>query len=107
CWKWGHTTSTCHCLAIQCPICSGPHTQANHHSITGCCHSNPKATPPIPPTLADVPCLHVRPCINCGNPHAANDQCCPYWCHRFNWAWIKDWSIWDASVRKGVPPPPS
>ncbi|KAF9439734.1 hypothetical protein P691DRAFT_649116, partial [Macrolepiota fuliginosa MF-IS2] len=50
CWKWGHTMGMCHCPAIWCPICSGPHMGANHCSITGCCCSNPKASPPIPPT---------------------------------------------------------
>ncbi|KAF9442630.1 hypothetical protein P691DRAFT_627378, partial [Macrolepiota fuliginosa MF-IS2] len=90
CWKWGHTTGTCRRPAIRCPICSGPHTGANHRSIAGCCRGNPKASPPIPPTPADAPCSHVRPCINCGNPHAANDKRCPYWRHRFNRTWIKD-----------------
>ncbi|KAF9441440.1 Gag-like protein, partial [Macrolepiota fuliginosa MF-IS2] len=107
CWKWGHTTSTCCHPAIQCPICSGPHLEANHHLIARCCYGNPKATPPIPPTLADAPCLHVHACINCGNPHAANNWCCPYWCHQFNWTWIKDQSIRDALAHKGVPPPPT
>ncbi|KAF9439837.1 hypothetical protein P691DRAFT_627336, partial [Macrolepiota fuliginosa MF-IS2] len=90
CWKWGHTTGTCRHPAIRCPTCSGLHTQANHRSIAGCCRGNPKASPPIPPTPADAPCSHVRPCINCSNPHAANDRRCPYWRHHFNRAWIKD-----------------
>ncbi|KAF9439944.1 hypothetical protein P691DRAFT_784181 [Macrolepiota fuliginosa MF-IS2] len=79
---------------------------ANHQLITGCCHSNPKASPPIPPTPADKPCPHVHTCINCGIPHAAMDWHCPYWHHHFNQAWIKDWAIWDTSTRKGVPIPP-
>ncbi|KAF9448118.1 hypothetical protein P691DRAFT_760215 [Macrolepiota fuliginosa MF-IS2] len=33
------------------------------------------------------------------------DWHCPYWRHHFNQAWIKDQAIWDASARKGVPPP--
>ncbi|KAF9442877.1 hypothetical protein P691DRAFT_639524, partial [Macrolepiota fuliginosa MF-IS2] len=88
CWKWGHTMGMCHRPAICCPICSGPHSEANHHSIARCCCGNPKATPPIPPTPADTPCLHVHACINCSNPHAANNQRCPYWCHQFNQTWI-------------------
>ncbi|KAF9439852.1 hypothetical protein P691DRAFT_626615, partial [Macrolepiota fuliginosa MF-IS2] len=89
CWKWGHTMGMCCCPAVHCPICSGPHMEANHCLITRCCCRNPKATPPIPPTPTDVPCLHVHACINCGNPHAANNWHCPYWRHQFNWTWIK------------------
>ncbi|KAF9441500.1 hypothetical protein P691DRAFT_683705, partial [Macrolepiota fuliginosa MF-IS2] len=81
CWKWGHMMGMCCHPAGHCPICSGPHIEANHHSITRCCHSNPKATPPIPPTPADAPCSHIHACINCGNPHAANNWHCPYWHH--------------------------
>ncbi|KAF9439977.1 hypothetical protein P691DRAFT_784047 [Macrolepiota fuliginosa MF-IS2] len=55
----------------------------------------------------DVPCSHVHACINCGNPHAANNQCCPYRHHQFNWTWIKDWSIQDTLACKGIPPPPT
>ncbi|KAF9440825.1 hypothetical protein P691DRAFT_686323, partial [Macrolepiota fuliginosa MF-IS2] len=81
CWKWGHMTGTCCHPVICCPICSGPHSETNHHSIAECCRGNPKAMPPIPPTPADAPCSHVCTCINCSNPHAANNQHCPYWCH--------------------------
>ncbi|KAF9441597.1 hypothetical protein P691DRAFT_766093 [Macrolepiota fuliginosa MF-IS2] len=54
-----------------------------------------------------MPCTHVHLCINCGNKHAADDHCCPYWQHRFNRSWIQDRAIRDASAHKGVPPPPS
>ncbi|KAF9439965.1 hypothetical protein P691DRAFT_627272, partial [Macrolepiota fuliginosa MF-IS2] len=107
CWHWGHNTEVCCHPAIHCPICTSPHSKASHHQLTGCCQGNPKVTPPIPPTLVDVPCMHVRSCINCGNKHTADDHCCPYWQHHFNRSWIKDWAIRDASARKGVPPPPS
>ncbi|KAF9439878.1 hypothetical protein P691DRAFT_631877, partial [Macrolepiota fuliginosa MF-IS2] len=83
CWQWGHVMDVCHCLVIHCPICSGLHMQANHHSITRCCHGNPKASTPVPPTPTDMPCPHIRACINCGNQYAANDWCCPYWHHHF------------------------
>ncbi|KAF9449464.1 hypothetical protein P691DRAFT_759062 [Macrolepiota fuliginosa MF-IS2] len=72
-----------------------------------CCYSNPKASPPIPPTAADMPCMHVCACLNCSAKHAADDHHCPYWWHHFNRSWIWDWAIQDTSACKGVPPPPS
>ncbi|KAF9440660.1 hypothetical protein P691DRAFT_781684 [Macrolepiota fuliginosa MF-IS2] len=44
---------------IHCPICMGPHLEANHCSIVGCCCSNPKASPPIPPTPTGKPLLNM------------------------------------------------
>ncbi|KAF9439884.1 hypothetical protein P691DRAFT_634185, partial [Macrolepiota fuliginosa MF-IS2] len=35
CWKWGHTTDTCRCPVTCCPICAGPHVEANHQSLAG------------------------------------------------------------------------
>ncbi|KAF9441710.1 hypothetical protein P691DRAFT_644938, partial [Macrolepiota fuliginosa MF-IS2] len=87
CWHWGHTTEVCCCPVICYPICAGPHSKASHCQLTGCCCSNPKAKPPIPPTPADVSCPHVCACLNCSAKHAANDHCCPYWWHHFNWSW--------------------
>ncbi|KAF9442529.1 hypothetical protein P691DRAFT_789322 [Macrolepiota fuliginosa MF-IS2] len=51
-------------------------------------------------------CPHIHTCLNCSAKHAADNHCCPYWWHHFNWSWIQDWSIWDASACKGIPPPP-
>ncbi|KAF9440606.1 hypothetical protein P691DRAFT_767528 [Macrolepiota fuliginosa MF-IS2] len=53
-----------------------------------------------------MPCTHIHSCINCGNKHATDDHCCPYWWHHFNRSWIWDQAIWDASACKGIPPPP-
>jgi hypothetical protein len=30
CLKWGHHYSQCRTLAVWCPLCTGPHTEANH-----------------------------------------------------------------------------
>ncbi|KAF9441117.1 hypothetical protein P691DRAFT_617809, partial [Macrolepiota fuliginosa MF-IS2] len=90
CWHWGHNTEVCHCPAICCPICTGPHSKASHCQLVGCCRGNPKVSPPIPPTPADMPCTHICSCINCGNKHAADDHHCPYWWHHFNRSWIRD-----------------
>ncbi|KAF9439702.1 hypothetical protein P691DRAFT_619719, partial [Macrolepiota fuliginosa MF-IS2] len=89
CWHWGHNTEVCCCLAAHCPICTGPHMKASHHQLMGCCQGNPKVTPPIPPTPADMPCMHVCACINCGNKHATDNHHCPYWQHCFNRSWIQ------------------
>ncbi|KAF9441252.1 hypothetical protein P691DRAFT_640579, partial [Macrolepiota fuliginosa MF-IS2] len=72
CWKWGHMTDACCCPATCCPICAGPHTEANHQSLAG------------------EPCIHACPCLNCGNQHVANDWHCPYWHYHFNWTWLKE-----------------
>ncbi|KAF9440144.1 hypothetical protein P691DRAFT_688606, partial [Macrolepiota fuliginosa MF-IS2] len=65
CWKWGHPSDICRCPAIHCPICAGPHHRDSHCSMSGCCKGNPKASPPISPTPADMACPHVCSCINC------------------------------------------
>ncbi|KAF9441042.1 hypothetical protein P691DRAFT_766842 [Macrolepiota fuliginosa MF-IS2] len=44
-----------HTVATRCPICAGPHVEANHQSLAGCCCSNPKASPPTLPTPAGKP----------------------------------------------------
>ncbi|KAF9440762.1 hypothetical protein P691DRAFT_630798, partial [Macrolepiota fuliginosa MF-IS2] len=88
CWKWGHPSNACRCPAIHCPICAGPHHRNLHCSMSGCCKGNLKASPPIPPTPADMACPHVCSCINCSAQHAVDDRRCPYWCHCFNCNWI-------------------
>ncbi|KAF9440434.1 hypothetical protein P691DRAFT_687693, partial [Macrolepiota fuliginosa MF-IS2] len=90
----------------------GPHCRDLHQSLSGCCKGNPKSTPPIPPTPADMACPNVCSCINCSAQHAVDDRCCSYWCHCFNHDWIKLQSTWDATARKAPtsiptgPPPP-
>ncbi|KAF9439625.1 hypothetical protein P691DRAFT_627609, partial [Macrolepiota fuliginosa MF-IS2] len=89
CWKWGHPSDACRRPAIHCPICAGPHHRDLHCTMSSCCKGNPKASPPIPPTPADMACPHVHSCINCSTQHAADNRCCPYWHHHFNCNWIK------------------
>jgi hypothetical protein len=77
CLKWGHHYSRCRALALRCPLCSGPHTQANH---TKC----------VAPTSVER-----RHCLNCASAkrgnhqHAATDRKCPFWQHRFDRDWHK------------------
>ncbi|KXN88565.1 hypothetical protein AN958_07051 [Leucoagaricus sp. SymC.cos] len=88
-WKWGHPTTACHMPAIKYPRCSGPHSEQHHRDYAGCCKGNAKATPPIPPTAAGIPCPHVPTCSNCGAKHTANDHRCKFWCHHFDADWFK------------------
>ncbi|KAF9439500.1 Gag-like protein [Macrolepiota fuliginosa MF-IS2] len=92
CWKWGHPSDACRCPAVRCPICVGPHHRDSHRSMSG--------LPSILPTPVDMACPHVCSCINCGAQHAADNRCCPYWCHHFNYNWIKLRSTQDATARK-------
>ncbi|KXN85881.1 hypothetical protein AN958_10779 [Leucoagaricus sp. SymC.cos] len=96
CWHWGHSTHACRSQAPRCPRCAGPHSEANHCSITGCCRGNPTANPPVPATMEGAPCPHTARCVNCSGEHSASDRKCPYWRHRFDREWLaqctnRDW----------------
>ncbi|KXN90281.1 hypothetical protein AN958_04437 [Leucoagaricus sp. SymC.cos] len=80
----GHSTRACKSQAPRCPQCAGPHSEANHHSLASCCHSNPTANPPVPATMEGAPCPHTTHCVNCSGDHSASDQRCPYWQHCFD-----------------------
>ncbi|KXN80846.1 hypothetical protein AN958_07171 [Leucoagaricus sp. SymC.cos] len=96
CWHWGHSTRTCRSQVPRCPCCAGPHSEANHRSIAGCCRGNPTANPPVPATMEGAPCPHTACCVNCSGGHSASDCKCPYWRHHFNREWLaqranRDW----------------
>ncbi|KXN87208.1 hypothetical protein AN958_09066, partial [Leucoagaricus sp. SymC.cos] len=102
CWCWGHSTCFCCLQAPCCPWCSGPHSEANHRLLTGCCRGNPLANPPVPATMEGAPCPHTAHCVNCGGDHSVSDQKCPYWWHRFDQDWLaqranRDWQGWMAN----------
>jgi hypothetical protein len=88
CWRWGHSTKACCSQAPRCPQCSGPHTEANHRSLAGCCQGNPSANPPQPATPEGAPCPHTAHCVNCEGKHSAANRQCPYWRHHFDRAWL-------------------
>jgi hypothetical protein len=73
CWRWDHSTKACHSQALCCPQYSGPHTEANHHSLAGCCQENPSANPPQPATPEGAQCPHTAHCVNCKGKHSAAD----------------------------------
>jgi hypothetical protein len=74
CWRWGHLTKACRSQAPCCLRCSGPHTEANHCQLTGCCQGNPSAKPPKPATPEGAPCPHAMRCVNCKGTHSASDR---------------------------------
>jgi hypothetical protein len=77
CLKWGHHYSRCRTLAVRCPLCTGPHTEANHSNC-------------VAPTSVER-----RRCLNCASAkkskhdHASTDRKCPFWQHRFDHDWHK------------------
>ncbi|KXN85624.1 hypothetical protein AN958_11077 [Leucoagaricus sp. SymC.cos] len=95
CWYWGHFTRSCQLQAPQCPQCSGPHSEANHCLLAGCCWGNLLANPPMLATMEGAPCPHTTHCVNCGRYHSTSDQKCPYWWHYFNWDWLACRANWD------------
>ncbi|KAF9441343.1 hypothetical protein P691DRAFT_766406 [Macrolepiota fuliginosa MF-IS2] len=115
CWKWGHPSDYAGAQPPTAPSAQVP--------IIGTCiipwqvvaKATPRHPPPIPPTPANVACPHVGSCVNCSAKHTADVRCCPYWCHHFNWDWIKSCATQDALAKKKAsqpvptpsgPPPP-
>jgi hypothetical protein len=72
-WHWGHSTKACCSQAPCCLRCSGPHTEANHCLLAGCCQGNPLVNPPQPTTPEGAPCPHTTHCVNCEGKHSAAD----------------------------------
>jgi hypothetical protein len=88
CWCWGHSTKACHSQAPRCPQCAGPHSEANHCELAGCCQGNPLAKPPQPATPLGAPCPHAARCVNCTGLHSASNRRCPFWHHCFDRNWL-------------------
>ncbi|KXN85786.1 hypothetical protein AN958_10840 [Leucoagaricus sp. SymC.cos] len=87
CWRWGHSSQTCHQKMPRCPLCSEPHYRDAHRAFAGCCKEN--ARQGVPPTPTGQPCPHPPHCLNCHQAHTADSRQCPFWCHRFDKDWIR------------------
>jgi hypothetical protein len=74
CWRWGHSMKACRAQAPRCPQCAGPHTEASHHSLAGCCKGNPLMKPPVPAIPEGAPCPHAARCVNCKGSHSMSDK---------------------------------
>ena len=98
CWRWGHPTHACRAQGAKCQKCGGPHRVENHRLLAWCCKANTKCNPPREATAAGVPCPHTFKCLNCRGDHAADDNKCPFWRHRFDRQWHANKA---AEVRSG------
>ena len=104
CWRFSHRSNTwiCPFKTVLCPLCSGPHSKANHRKMASCCKGCSTAKPPIPPTPTKEPCPHKPRCLNCGLNHGADSQTCKYWKSRFDHQWV--WNHYnEAKVSPLVP----
>ena len=66
--------------------------------LAWCCKANTKSNPPREATTAGAPCPHTFKCLNCRGDHAADDNKCPFWRHRFDKQWHANKA---AEVRSG------
>ncbi|KAF7773638.1 hypothetical protein Agabi119p4_5805 [Agaricus bisporus var. burnettii] len=80
CQRWGHHSDQCRAKCARCPLCSGPHTEANHLKCV------------------DAKRVDLRQCANCTaakrpadkRSHSSTDsKVCPFWKNRFDRAWLK------------------
>jgi hypothetical protein len=84
CLRWGHHANQCRSQSVRCPLCGGPHCEANHS------------------TVVKEDRLLFRHCINCAaanrfrevpdkrnTTHPSTDLKCPFWKHRFDRDWLK------------------
>ena len=85
CWKWGHSTLSCHSHISRCAKCYGAHITKHHREKAWCCMENKKAN--CSATKEGKPCPHIFKCMNCKGNHQADSYSCPYWCNHFNCEW--------------------
>jgi len=85
CWKWSHSTLSCHSHISRCTKCYGAHITKHHRKKAWCCMDNKKANQAA--TKEGEPCPHIFKCINCKGDHQADSYSCPYWHNRFNRDW--------------------
>jgi len=84
CWKWDHSTFSCHAHGSRCQKCSGPHKLEHYRDLAWCCKANSKLNPSRLETAKGEPCPHSFKCVNCKGKHMADNNKCPFWKHRFN-----------------------
>jgi hypothetical protein len=76
CQRWGHHHSQCRSLGVRCPLCGGPHQQANHFMSVK------------PKRALDRRCVNCASSKKPSSKHAATDHKCPFWQNCFDCAWL-------------------
>ena len=87
CWKWDHSTFSCHIQEAKCVKCNSPHKSEHHREFGWCCKANTKINPSRLETKKGKPCPHTFKCSNCRGDHQADLNICPFWRHHFNREW--------------------
>jgi hypothetical protein len=72
CSRLGHVDKACKAERFTCPICTGPHTRAQHRCLNLGCPKQGNLKP-IPNCCPSSPAK----CINCDQSHQADDPKCP------------------------------
>ena len=85
CWKWGHSTLSCHSHISRCAKCYGAHDTKYHREKAWCCMENKKVNRAA--INVGESCPYVFKCVNCKGDHQADNYSCPYWHNRFNKEW--------------------
>ena len=78
CWKWGHSTFSCHIQGAKCVKCNGPHKSEHHREFSWYCKANAKINPPRLETKKSKPCPHTFKYSNCKGNHQADSNICPF-----------------------------
>ena len=85
CWKWDHSTLSCHSHISRCTKCYGAHTMDHHREKAWCYIENKKDNRAA--TKEGEPCPHIFKCMNCKGDHQVDSYSCPYWRNWFNRNW--------------------
>ena len=76
CWKWGHSTLSCHSHISRCAKCYGAHMTEHHKEKAWCCMENKKLS--CLATKKGKLCPHTFKCMNCKEDHQVDSYSCPY-----------------------------
>ena len=85
CWKWGHSTLSCHSHISRCAKCYEAHTTEHHREKAWYCMENKKANRAA--TKEGKLCPHIFKCMNFKGDHQADSYSCHYWHNCFNRDW--------------------
>ena len=87
CWRYGHSTFSCHIQGAKCVWCNGSHKLEHHCQFTWCYKANAKMNPLWLETKQIELCPHSFKCSNCWGYHQADSNICLFWRYWFNYDW--------------------